>query len=98
MSQTQGLMFDSGYHARPAAPAEVDVHVFPLWPAVLLVLAALAAFAPSLVVGWLADVREPTPAACVGGPAAGLAESAATRRAMTEAAGAGHDVSSAGRC
>lgn len=98
MSQTQGLIFDSGYQPRPtASPAEVDGRSLRLWPALLLVLAALAAFAPSLVVGWMADVREPSPAACVGA-ADGVAESAAARRVMTEAIAAGHDVSSAGRC
>lgn len=99
MSQTQGLIFDSGYQPRPtASPAEVDGRSVRLWPALIVVLAALAAFAPSLVVGWVADVREPSPASCVAGAASGVAESAAARRVMTEAIAAGHDVSSAGRC
>lgn len=101
MSHTQGLVFDSGYHASVAPPQPVVERTFPIWTVVFVVLATVAAFAPSLAVTLVADLREPSPSVCVGdgvaGRADGVAAAAATRRATTEAVVAGH-APGEGRC
>lgn len=94
MSQTTGLVLESGYRPMAPAPAVVVERSFPVWTIVVVVLAAMAAFAPSLAVALAADVRRPDPAACTSdgdaGDAGGVAASAASRRATTEAVIAGH--------
>lgn len=100
MSSMTGLVLDSGYRQPPPAPIAVVERPFPIWTVVFVVLAAMAAFAPSLAVTLVADLREPAPAVCAPageGGVGGVAASAAARRATTEAVVAGH-APDEGRC
>ena len=100
MSSMQGMVLDSGYRQPVPAPVAVVERSFPIWTVVFLVLAAVAAFAPSLAVTLVADLREPAPVVCAdagGGGVGGVVASAAARRATTEAVVAGQAPDD-GRC
>ena len=94
MSQTHGLLLEGGYHSSVAAPQPVVERGVPLWTVIFVVLAAIAAFAPSVAVTWAAGLREPAATVCTDD---GFAASAANRRAVTEAMVSGHEVPP-GRC